>query len=58
MTCFLQPMKPFAFFAKPCAQAMLKTVASLGCIRSDWRYVRVSSIATKHSRDNPGSGVI
>jgi hypothetical protein len=58
MTCTLQHMKPYAFLAKPCPQAMLKTVVGFGCIRSDWRNVRVGSIATKHDRDNPGSGVI
>lgn len=48
----------FASVAKPCAQAMLKTVAGLGCIRSDWRNLRVGLVATKHERENPGSGVI
>lgn len=58
MTCHLQHMKPLATDAKPCPQAMLKTVVGFGCIRSDWRDVRVGFNATKRNRDNPGSGVI
>lgn len=57
MTCTLQHMKPFASLAKPCPQAMLKTVVGLAGIRRDWRVVRVGLVASQHDRDNPGSGV-
>lgn len=48
----------FASDLKPCPMAMVMTVAGLGSIRRSWRKALVggSAKATKHGRNDPGSG--